>query len=108
MADLKQIGNLLILLGGLIGLIEGILLILGMGLTLLPAISLGLDAIIIGILAILFSLIALVNAGFVKIKALEFKEKWLAVLIVGILLYIFGSQLGGILVIVGAILLVLK
>ncbi len=108
MADLKKIGSLLILLGGLLGLLEGILTILDMGHSILPGFPLGLDNLILGTLAILFALIALVNAGFVKIKALEFKEKWLVVLIVGILLYVFGSSLGGILVIIGAILLVIK
>lgn len=107
MGDLKKIGNILILLGGLIGLIEGILLILGLGIIFLPSLSL-FSGIITGILAIIFALIALVNAGFVRISSLEFKNKWLVILIVGILLYIFGSQIGGILVIIGAILLVIE
>jgi hypothetical protein len=55
----------------------------------------------------LFSLIALVNSGFVKIPALEFKNKWLIILIMGILMYLFASGLGGILVIIGAILFIL-
>lgn len=108
MADLKKIGELLILLGGLIGLIQGILLVLGLPFTILPGLgSFGIDALIWGILAILFSLIALVNSGFIKISALEFSNKWLVVLIMGILMYLFSSGLGGVLVILGAILLVL-
>jgi hypothetical protein len=35
---------------------------------------------------------------------LEFGNKWLIVLIMGILMYLFSSGLGGILVIIGAIL----
>ncbi len=108
MADLKKIGGLLILLGGIVGLIEGIFLILGTPLIALPSIDFALGGLITGILGILFSLIALVNSGFIKIPALEFSNKWMVVLIVGILMYLFASGLGGILVIIGAILLVVK
>ncbi|MFW9787495.1 MAG: hypothetical protein ACFFE2_04250 [Candidatus Thorarchaeota archaeon] len=109
MADLKKIGDLLVLLGALIGLIQGILLLIpGAGYTLGYFNPLGgyLDAIVIGILAILFSLIALVNSGFLKIKALDFGKtnKFIVVLIIGILMVVFASDLGGILVILGAIL----
>ena len=106
MADLKKIGELLVLLGGIVGLIEGILMIVGMGLAILPTVAL-LDPLITGILGILFSLIALVNSGFIKIPALEFSNKWLIILIMGILMYLFASGFGGILVIIGAILFVL-
>jgi hypothetical protein len=106
--DLKKIGDLLILIGGLIGLIQGILLVLNMPFTILPGLGdFGLGNLVWGILAILFSLIALVNSGFIKISALEFSNKWLVVLIMGILMYLFSSGLGGVLVIIGAILLVL-
>ena len=107
-SDLKKIGDLLILIGGLIGLIQGILLVLDMPFTILPGLGdFGLGNLVWGILAILFSLIALVNSGFIKISALEFSNKWLVVLIMGILMYLFSSGLGGVLVIIGAILLVL-
>ena len=109
MADLKKIGDLLVLLGALIGLIQGILLLIpGVGFTIGFVNPLGgvLDVLIIGILAILFSLIALVNSGFLKIKALDFgkQNKFLVVLIIGILMVLFASDFGGILVILGAIL----
>ena len=106
MADLKKIGSLLVLLGGIIGLIEGILMILGMGLGILPTVAF-LDPLITGILGILFSLIALVNSGFIKISALDFDNKWLVILLMGILMYLFASGFGGILVIIGAILFLL-
>ena len=108
MSDLKKIGDLLILLGGILGLVEGILTVLGLQyLAFLPYANLGLGPLITGILGILFSLIALVNSGTIKIKALEFSNKWLIVLIMGILMYLFASGLGGALVIIGAILLLL-
>ncbi len=107
MAELKKIGDILILLGGIVGLIEGILTILQNPLLrFLPYVVL-VDPLITGILGIIFSLIALVNSGNLKIKVLEFQNKWLVVLIMGILMYLFASGLGGALVIIGAILLLL-
>ncbi len=107
MADLKKIGDLLILLGGIIGLLEGILGVLGFPLVFLPYANFGFGSLITGILVILFSLIALVNSGTIKISALEFSNKWLIVLIMGVLMYLFASGFGGALVIIGAILLLL-
>jgi hypothetical protein len=107
MADLKKIGDLLILLGGIIGLIEGILTVLGIGILAFLPYAIFFDPLITGILGILFSLIALVNSGTIKIAALEFSNKWLVVLIMGVLMYLFASGLGGALVIIGAILLLL-
>jgi len=107
MSDLKKIGDLLILLGGIIGLIEGILTVLGIGILSFLPYYIFLDPLFTGILGILFSLIALVNSGTIKIKALEFSNKWLVILIMGILMYLFASGIGGALVIIGSILLLL-
>jgi len=107
MSDIKKIGDILILIGGIIGLVEGILAVLGWA-PFLPTISWGLGGLITGVLGILFSLIALVNSGTIKIKVLEFSSKWLIVLIMGILMYLFASGIGGILVIIGSILLLVK
>jgi hypothetical protein len=106
MADLKQIGDLLVLIGALVGLIQGILMIIGAPFGFVNVLAGFLDPLIIGILAILFSLIALVNSGFLKISALDFGKtnKFIVVLIIGILMILFTSDLGGILVILGAIL----
>lgn len=107
MADLKKIGNLLVLLGGIVGIIEGIMQILLIGgsgfINPLGAI---LGPFVTGVLGILFSLIALVNSGFIKIPALDFgkKNKFIVVLIIGVLMLLFASNLGGILVVIGAIL----
>ncbi|MHA1925116.1 MAG: hypothetical protein ACXABV_00370 [Candidatus Thorarchaeota archaeon] len=106
MADLKKIGDLLVLLGALVGLIQGILLVLGTPFGFVNLLAGFLDPLIMGVLAILFSLIALVNSGFLKISALDFGKtnKFIVVLIIGILMILFTSDLGGILVILGAIL----
>ena len=112
MADLKKIGDLLVLIGAIIGIIQGIWLILGnaaFGSNILLGVLGEAMVVIIGILGILFSLIALVNSGFLKISALDFgkKNKFLVVLIIGVLMIMFASDFGGILVLVGAILWVL-
>ena len=106
MSDLKKIGDLLVLIGALVGLIQGILLILNMGFAFVNPLGGMLGGVAVGILGIIFSLIALVNSGFLKIKALDFGKtnKFLVVLIIGILMVLFGSDFGGILVIIGAIL----
>ncbi|MFW9801351.1 MAG: hypothetical protein ACFFFC_01780 [Candidatus Thorarchaeota archaeon] len=106
MADLKKIGDLLVLLGALVGLIQGILKVIGSPFGFVNLLAGFLDPLIMGILAILFSLIALVNSGFLKISALDFGKtnKFIVVLIMGILMILFTSDLGGILVILGAIL----
>ncbi|MHA1576944.1 MAG: hypothetical protein ACTSU3_06250 [Candidatus Thorarchaeota archaeon] len=104
MAELNKIGDILVLIGALVGLIQGAAMILG---TPFGFVNLGfLDPLIMGIIAILFSLIALVNSGFLKISALDFgkQNKFIVVLIIGILMLMFASDFGGILVIIGAIL----
>ena len=112
MADLKKIGDILVLIGAIVGIVQGIWLILGndaFGTNILLGVLGAAMGVVIGILGILFSVIALVNSGFIKISALNFgkKNKFLVVLIIGILMVLFASDFGGILVIIGAILWVL-
>ena len=112
MTDLKKIGDLFVLLGAIIGLLQGILLLLpDLGFTLGFVNLLGgfLNAFVRGILVILFSLIALVNSGFLKIKALDFGKtnKFIVVLIIGIMILLFSGDIAGLLVILGAIFWVL-
>ena len=109
MAELKKIGDILVLIGAIVGIIQGIWLLLGnaaFGSNLLLGVLGAAMAAVIGILGILFSLIALVNSGFLKISALDFgkKNKFLVVLIVGVLMVLFASDFGGLLVIIGAVL----
>jgi len=107
MADLKEISKILIMLGGILGLIFGILKVLligGWG-------SYGLFSLgplIDGIILIIVSLIVLASSGVVKIPALEFANTAIVMLILGIVMWPFGGDLGSILVIVGAILLFIE
>lgn len=105
MAELKEIAKWLVVIGGLLGLLEGILTIIGM--TIFGGFGL-LDPLISGIIAIILSLIALATSGVVDIKALKFDFNWVVLIILGVLMYVFASGLGGILVIIGAILMLIK
>ena len=107
MANMKEISKWLVVIGGILGLLQGILTILGMGFGLGISIFV-LDGLIMGIIAIILSLIALATSGVVDIPALKFDFNWIVLLILGILMFIFASDLGGILVIVGAILMLVK
>ncbi|UCH03841.1 MAG: hypothetical protein JSW05_09635 [Candidatus Thorarchaeota archaeon] len=110
MADLKKIGQLLVLLGGIVGLLFGILIAMNMGFVLLPGVGLVgfIGSLVTGVILILLSLIVLATSGAVNIPALKFDNNWIVLLILGILMYIFGGDLGAILVIIGAILYVVK
>ena len=109
LANMKEISKWLVILGGIVGLIEGILMILNMGISFigLGGFIAGMN-IIFGAIAILFSLVALATSGVVDIKALKMENNWIILLIVGILMFIFGANIGGVLVLIGAILLLLK
>lgn len=91
------------------GLIEGILTILGWGIAFigLGGIFPGIG-VVLGAIAIVLSLVALATSGVVDIKALKMENNWIILLILGILIFIFGSNIGGVLVLIGAILLLLK
>ncbi len=106
MADLKEISKWLVVIGGLLGLLEGILRILGYGI--FGGGIFILDGLIMGVIAIVLALIALATSGIVNIPALKFDYNWIVLIILGILMYIFGSGLGGILIILGAILMLIK
>jgi hypothetical protein len=106
---MKEISKWLVIIGGIVGLIEGILTILNIGFSVVgPGLYLPGMELIIGAIAIVLSLIALATSGVVDIKALKMEYNWIILLILGILIFIFGSNIGGVLVLVGAILLLLK
>ncbi|MFX0108705.1 MAG: hypothetical protein ACFE7R_10495 [Candidatus Hodarchaeota archaeon] len=108
MADLKKIGELLVLLGGIIGLIFGILQVLDLGTFGLGLYGIGiLGPLIEGIILIILSLIVLATSGIVNIPALKFDKNWIVLLIFGILMLLFNGGIGAILVIIGAILFLL-
>ncbi|RDE13669.1 MAG: hypothetical protein C4K47_06010 [Candidatus Thorarchaeota archaeon] len=106
----NKIGQLLVLLGGIIGLLFGIMDVLLIANPLhayFPTLEFGIGAVIVGAILIILSLAVLATSGAVKIKFLTFDNNWIVLLILGILMYIFAGGIGAILVILGAILMLL-
>ncbi|MFW9800561.1 MAG: hypothetical protein ACFFD9_09000 [Candidatus Thorarchaeota archaeon] len=109
MANLKKIGELLVVLGGIIGLLFGILIAAGIGTYGLSLWGLGvLEALVEGIILVLLSLIVLATSGVLNIPALKFDNNWIVLLILGVLMLIVSGGVAAILVIIGAILYVVK
>jgi hypothetical protein len=109
MANLKKIGELLVLLGGIVGLILGIAQALNFGTFGIGLWGIGiLGPFIEGILLVLLSLIVLATSGVLNIPALKFDNNWLVLLIFGVLMLLFNGGIGALLVIIGAILYVVK
>ncbi|MHA1772244.1 MAG: hypothetical protein ACTSYL_00895 [Candidatus Thorarchaeota archaeon] len=108
-SDTTKISNILVLIGGLLCLLYGILSIIGAPFALLPGLNLGgaLGGLIMGIIQIILGLVTLATSGVVNIPALKLEKNWIILLILGIVMYLFAAGLPGILVIIGAILLLL-
>ena len=103
MASNDNIAKILVFIGGILSVIQGFFTIFGLG-----GWWSGFFAILFGILGILVGLALIVSADYLKIN-LPFKipfEK-IPLLIIGILILIFGSYIGGILLIIAAVLLFL-
>jgi hypothetical protein len=109
MAKMKEISKWFVIIGGIVGLIEGVLRIMNSGFAVfsLDLYFAGMN-LVFGAIAILLSLIALATSGIVDIKALKMEYNWVILLILGILIFICGSNIGGVFVLVGSILLLLK
>ncbi len=109
MANMKEIAKWLFLFGGILGILFGALTMVGMGFGIITLNILGaVGNLVYGAIQILLGLIVLATSGIVNIPALKFENNWILYIIFGILMILFGTDLAGILVIIGAILLVLK
>jgi len=107
MADMKEIAKWLFLLGGILGVLFGILTLIGSPFLSFDILG-ALGPLVYGAIQIVLGLIVLATSGIINIPALKFDNNWILYIIFGILLAIFGSTLAGVLVIIGAILLVIK
>ena len=104
---LQQIGEILVLIGAIVALIQGALMIIGLGWSVIPifwGIGFG---IIFGIITIIVALITLATSGVISFPW-KLEKNWIMLLILGIVLIIFGGDVGGILVILGAILILIS
>ncbi len=104
--EIKNIGRILTLLGALVCLIFGIFRILGSPYVFASPFLIALPAaianIVTGVLLIILALIVFASYGVVDIS-LKFKVSWIMVLIIGIVAWLFGGDLGALLIILGAI-----
>ena len=106
----NSLTDILVLLGAILALIFGILDVLGIGSLGLGLWSIGGSlpglSVIIALLLIVFALITLATSNVIKFPW-KFKKNGTVLLVLGIILLLFGGGIGGILVIIGAILLFL-
>jgi uncharacterized membrane protein len=108
-SSIANVGEILVLIGAIVSLLFGFLTILGIGpmLGFVPHIAGFLAGvvfnIIFGIVVIILSLVTLATAGAIKFKW-KLEKNWAMYLLLGILLLIFGGDIGAVLVIIGAIL----
>jgi hypothetical protein len=108
MANMKEIAKIFAILGGLVGLLEGILMALSLpaffGFGLLG----GALGIVQGIIVIVLALIVLASSGIVDIPVLKFDANWILFLILGIVMIVLDAFFGGILTLLSGILLLIK
>ena len=101
MASNSEIAKILVFIGGILGFLQGITTIIGWTYT-----SNLLYRIVAGILAIFLGLALIVSSDYIKFEfPVKIPFEKLILLIVGIVFLILGSQLGGILIIIAAVLL---
>ncbi len=109
MAKNEGLAKLLAIIGGIVIVVEGVLGLLGKSMT--KFFSLGfLDALaplIWGIIAIAIGLLILISTGVLGSKKAKLGFNGVVILVLGILGFLFGSNIGGILVIIAAILMFL-
>jgi hypothetical protein len=101
--EIKNLGRILALLGALVCLIFGVLYILGTpiafaSLYIIP----GLTGLVYGILLIILSLVVFASYGVIDLS-LKFKVSWIVILIVGIVAWILGGDIGALLLIISGI-----
>ena len=107
-SEIAKIGELLVLVGAIVSIIFGVLMVLNFSFGIVPWFIGGFGfwvfRIIFGIVVIILALVTLATAGAIKFK-FKLEKNWIMYLLLGILLLIFGGDIGAVLVIIGAILM---
>ena len=107
MAKNEGLAKLLAIIGGIVIVVEGVLGLLGnsiakvVNLAFLDALS----SIVFGIIAIVIGLLVLISTGVLGSKKAKLGFNGVVILVLGILGIIFASTIGGVLVIIAAILM---
>ncbi|MFW9919570.1 MAG: hypothetical protein ACFFED_08225 [Candidatus Thorarchaeota archaeon] len=111
-SDTFFVGEVLIVFGAIVSFIFGLLYFLNLGVSVsfLPFLNIwgilgAITNLFIGIVLILLSLITLATFGILKIPLLRLQRNVLAFLILGFLTYMSGGTLGGVFIIIGALLM---
>lgn len=111
-SDTHFVGEVMIVFGAIVSFVFGVLYFLNLrvAVNFLPFLDLSeilgtIAYLIQGIVLILLSLITLATFGSLKIPILKIKRNVLAFLILGFLTALFGGTLGGVMVIIGALLM---
>ncbi len=96
----KKIGGYIVTIGSIIGVLMGILGLFGV----VFALSIGLlTPQMLCAIRIILSLIVLATSGIIEFPALRMEKNWLLALILGITIMIMGDYLGGIIIVIGAV-----
>jgi hypothetical protein len=113
-SDYQRVGELLVVLGAIVSLFFGVLHLLNFGawVSFLPSVDLGsllgaFENIGRGLILLVVSMVTLATSGTIDIPALQLEKNWLVLIVLSALMYIFGGTLGGILVFIGAIMMLL-
>ncbi len=111
-SDTFFVGEVLIVFGAIVSFIFGLLYFLNLGVSVsfLPFLNIwgilgAITNLFLGFVLILLSLITLTTFGILKIPLLRLQRNVLAFLILGSLMYMSGGTLGGVFVIIGALLM---
>jgi hypothetical protein len=107
-----MVGQLLVVFGAIVTFVFGVLYLLnvGVGVTFLPSLDLlgvlgTLNNLIIGVSLIILSLVTLATFGVLNIPRIKLEKNLLVLFFLGVVAYLLGGTLGGVLVIIGSILM---
>ena len=101
--EIKNIGRILALLGALVVLLFGIMDIIGSSVHFAQFYIVGgLTGIVYGIILVIIALVVFASYGLLNIS-LKFKVSWIMLLIIAIIAYVFGGDLGALLLVLSAI-----
>lgn len=112
-SDTYMVGQLLVVFGAIVTFVFGVLYLLnvGVGVTFLPSLDLlgilgTLNNLVVGILLVIISLVTLATFGVLNIPRIKLEKNILVLFLLGVVSYLIGGTLGGVLVIIGSILMI--
>ncbi len=111
-SDTYLVGQFLVIFGAIVSFVFGVLYLLnvGVGVTFLPSLDLigilgAVHNLLLGILLVILSLVTLATFGVLNIPRIQLQNNLLVLFLLGLVTFLFGGTLGGVLVIIGSILM---